>query len=313
MNWVPVIAGLITIAVFMAMIAVHRWLGWTRDVESRLHESLAPVAAEMSGTRTSIAEHMNNRLSRMTFGERLERQLVAADSNLSVGEFMMTRVGITLGGVLLGWLISGYWVGGLLLGTIGWMAPGMWLGRKQTRRIKAFADQLPDMLTMLVGSLRAGYGLLYAITVIEKEMPEPMSTEFGRVVRETALGYTISDALDHLVARVQNEDLELIVTAIHIQSEVGGSLADVLETISRTIRERIQLKGQIRAITSQQRMTGTLLSALPFVLGTVLFLLNPDYMMGVFQPGWPLIIPITSFVMLILGNIVMRRVVQVDV
>jgi tight adherence protein B len=282
-------------------------------VESRLHASLAPVEAEMTGTRTSIADHMSNRLSRMSFGERLERRLVAADSSLSVGEFMLTRVGITAGFLLLGWLISGYLIGGLLLAVIGWILPGIWLGRKQGKRAKAFADQLPDMLTMLVGSLRAGYGLLYAITVIEKEMPEPMSTEFGRVVRETALGYTISDALDHLVQRVQNEDLELVVTAIHIQSEVGGSLADVLDTISRTIRDRIQLKGQIQAITSQQRMTGTLLSALPIVLGTVLFLMNGEYMMAMFVVGWPIMIPSTAFVMVILGNIVMRRVIQIDV
>lgn len=313
MNWVPIIAGMAAIAVYMLMVGIHRWLGWTRDVENRLQASLAPVEAEMSGTRTSIADHMSKRLSRMSFGERLERQLVAADSNLSVGEFMLTRIGATLVGVLLGWLISGYLIGGLLLAIIGWLLPGMWLSRKQAKRSKAFADQLPDMLTMLVGSLRAGYGLLYAITVIEKEMPEPISTEFGRVVRETALGYTISDALDHLVQRVQNDDLELIVTAIHIQSEVGGSLADVLDTISRTIRERIQLKGQIQAITSQQRMTGTLLSALPFVLGTVLFMMNAEYMMAMFRPGWPLIIPAAAFVMVIMGNLIMRRVVQIDV
>lgn len=313
MNWVPLIAGLITIAVFMLMVGIYRWLGWTRDVESRLRESLAPVEAETSRARTRIADRMSNRLSRMSFGERLERQLVAADSSLSVGEFMLTRIGVALGCLLLGWLISGYLIGGLLLSFIGWLVPGIWLSQKQGKRAKAFADQLPDMLTMLIGSLRAGYGLLYAITVIEKEMPEPISTEFGRVVRETALGYTIGDALDHLVQRVQNEDLELIVTAIHIQNEVGGSLADVLDTISRTIRERIQLKGQIRAITSQQRMTGTLLSALPIVLGTVLFMMNAEYMMAMFRPGWPILIPSSALVMVIFGNIVMRKVIQIDV
>jgi tight adherence protein B len=112
---------------------------------------------------------------------------------------------------------------------------------------------------------------------------------------------------------VQNDDLELIVTAVHIQSEVGGSLADVLETISRTIRERIQLKGQIRAITSQQKMTGTVLTALPFIMGTVLFLLSPNYMSGILQPGWPLLIPISAVIMVVLGNLVMSRVTRIDV
>jgi tight adherence protein B len=193
------------------------------------------------------------------------------------------------------------------------MGPGIWLQTKKNRRAKAFGSQLPDMLTMLTGSLRAGYGLLYAISVVEKEMPEPIATEFGRVVRETALGYSLGDALDHLVERVQNDDLELIVTAVHIQSEVGGSLADVLDTISRTIRERIQLKGQIRAITSQQTMTGTVLSALPFVMGTLLFLLSPDYMSGILQPGWPMLLPISAAVMVVLGNIVMKQVTKIEI
>jgi tight adherence protein B len=169
------------------------------------------------------------------------------------------------------------------------------------------------MLTMLTGSLRAGYGLLYAISVIEKEMPEPIASEFGRVLKETALGYTLSDALDHLVARVQNDDLELVVTAVHIQSEVGGSLADVLETISKTIRERIQLKGQIRAMTSQQAMTGNLLSALPLLIGTAFFFINPDYMSSMLQPGWPMFMPITAVVMVIFGNIVMKQVTKIEI
>jgi tight adherence protein B len=140
-----------------------------------------------------------------------------------------------------------------------------------------------------------------------------MASEFGRVLKETALGYSLSDALDHLVERVQNDDLELVVTAVHIQSEVGGSLADVLDTISRTIRERIQLKGQIQAMTSQQRITGTVLSALPFLLGTVLFLMSPDYMSGILQPGWPLLIPVGATIMVIFGNIVMGQVTKIDV
>jgi tight adherence protein B len=256
---------------------------------------------------------MTKRLSRMSFGERLEHQLTAADSNMSVGEFVMLRLAIVLWAFVIGWLISRQPVAGILLAIIGWMVPGIWLNMKKSKRAKAFADQLPDMLTMMTGSLRAGYGLLYAITVVEKEMPEPIASEFGRVLRETALGYSLSDALDHLVARVQNDDLELVVTAVHIQSEVGGSLADVLDTISKTIRERIQLKGQIRAITSQQKMTGNLLSALPFALGTSLFLMSPDYMSSMLQPGWPLIFPAAAIFGVILGNVVMRKMTKIEI
>ncbi len=132
------------------------------------------------------------------------------------------------------------------------------------------------------------------------------------MLRETALGFSIGDALDHLVERVQNDDLALIVTAIHIQNEVGGSLAEVLETISQTIRERIQLKGEVNALTAQARITGSILTALPFLVGTALMLLNPEYMMGIFQPGWPLIIPTAAVIMVIFGNILMRKLTQIE-
>lgn len=312
MGWIGIISLLVMAAIYAAMVGFYRWLGWTRDVEQRMAASLAPVAAESSG-RGALAEQLDKRLSRLTFGERIERQLIAADSDLSVGEFVLMRVGVTLGAFVLGWLISGMPISGLALSIIGWMVPGIYLSRKQAKRAKAFAAQLPDMLTMLIGSLRAGYGLLYAVSVIEKEMPEPMASEFGRVVKETALGYTIGDALDHLVERVDNDDLALVVTAVHIQNEVGGSLADVLEIISKTIRERIQLKGQIRAITSQQRMTGSLLTGMPFLVAIILMVINPEYMMGIFQPGWILAIPIGATIMVIFGNIVMRRVTTIDV
>jgi tight adherence protein B len=312
MNWVGIISLLIVATVFASMVGIYRWLGWTRAVERRLQASLKPVESEVS-SRPRLADRMTKRLSRMSFGERLEHQLTAADSNMSVGEFVMLRLAITLWAFVIGWFVSRQPVAGMLLAGAGWIVPGMWLTSKKNKRTKAFGDQLPDLLTMMTGSLRAGYGLLYAISVVEKEMPQPIASEFGRVLRETALGYTLSDALDHLVTRVQNDDLELIVTAVHIQSEVGGSLADVLETISRTIRERIQLKGQIRAITSQQKMTGTILSALPFVMGTLLFLISPDYMSGILKPGWPMLMPIGAIIMVILGNVVMNQMTKIEI
>lgn len=311
MNPVLMITLLVIGAVIAIMVGVYRWLAWTREVENRLSESLKPVASE-ARLRSGLTENVNSRLRRMSAGEKLERKLIAADSKMSVGEFMMMRVALVLGGFAAGWLATGSPIPGVPVAVLGWILPNFYLSFRQGRRSKQFAGQLPDMLTMLVGSLRAGYGLLHAITVVEREMPAPIGPEFGRVVKETALGYSIGDALDHLVARVENEDLEMIVTAIHVQAEVGGSLADVLESISATIRERIQLKGEVRAMTSQQRITGTVLTGLPFVVGTALMLMNPEYMLKLFQPGWILALPAAAVVMVIVGNIVMRSMTQID-
>ncbi len=311
MNPILIIVLLVVLAIFAAMTAIFRWLAWTREVEERLAESFKPVAAEISG-RKAMASGLNNRLRGLAFGERIERQLAAADSNLSVGEFVLLRVGLGLAGMVAGWVITGRPIAGVPLLALGWMLPGLQLSRKQSKRAKDFGNQLPDMLTMLVGSFRAGYGLLHAISVVKDEMPSPIGPEFGRVLKETALGFSIGDALDRLVERVDNDDLELIVTAVHIQNEVGGSLAEVLETISSTIRERIQLKGEVRALTAQARITGSVLTGLPILVGMVLMLINPDYMMGIFQPGWPLLIPVSAVIMVIIGNVLMRKLTKIE-
>src|SRR4051812_12343451 len=165
MSWVALISLMVMAAVLAVMIGTYRWLAWTRTVDARLQASLKPVAAEV-GKRTRLADRMTKGLSHLSFAERLERQLVAANSNMSVGEFVIMRLAAAVWGFIMGWLISRQPAAGLLLAVVGWVAPGIWLKSKQSKRIKAFADQLPDMLSMLSGSLRAGYGLLYAVSVI---------------------------------------------------------------------------------------------------------------------------------------------------
>ena len=311
MSSLLLIGCLVGLSVFCLFAAVHRRLRWSHVMEQRL---ATPVATAASGPRRRpIAERINAHLYQTTMAARVEAKLAAANVNLTVTEYWIIQACCAGAGLLIGWLVSGFLLSGLLLAILGWLAPGLVVQRRQAKRSKAFGDQLPDMLSLLVGSLRAGYGLLHACRVIQHEMPDPMGTEFNQVLQETALGYSIGAALDHLVERVDNEDLELVVSAIHIQNEVGGSLAEVLETISETIRERIKLQGEIRVITSQQRVAGWVMTGLPIALATVMMLINPAYMMELFQPGWMLIIPIGTVIMIIFGNIVMRWVTKIEV
>ncbi len=312
MNVLLIITICVTIAVFLLLMGIHRWLQWSGEVQKQL-AGVMPSTAVNASAGKAFAGKVNKRIGRLSFAERTEKLLVAADSNLNVAEFLIIRLGAASAGLVLGALISGQLIGGILLAVIGWIIPGLWLRRKETQRAKAFAEQLPDMLNLLVGSLRAGYGLLHACNVVRQEMPAPLSDEFARVVKETSLGYSLDEALDHMTERVHNEDFELVVTAIHVQNEVGGSLADVLDSITATIRERIKLNGEIRVMTSQQRLTGWILSALPLLVGTALTLMNPDYMSELFKPGWQLLIPITAVGMIILGNLTMRWVMKVDI
>ncbi len=306
-----VVPLLITIAVFLIFIALQRWMNQESEVTRRLTATFGDDDVELR-RRKALSAQVNAKLGGLSMASGLDRQLASADLKLSAAEFLLIRFGLTALLFLLGWLISRNLLGGLLLSGFGWMAPGLYLKQAQTKRAADFATQLPDMLNLLVGSLRAGYGLLHACNVVKDEMPNPIGAEFARVIKEVSLGFSVTTALDHMVDRLKDEDLSLIVTAIHIQNEVGGSLADVLESTAATIRERIKLKGQIRVMTSQQRATGWVLTALPFAAGTFLMLLNPDYMMEMFQPGWPMLIPLSATVMVILGNMTMRMVMKVE-
>lgn len=312
MNPVLIITIFVIIAIFLVFVGLYRWLSGSNELQQRLAGANPQAGVDMFN-RAIISERFNKRLKRTSFAGRIEQQLTAADSNLTPAEYIMLRIGCALFALLLGWLISGQLIGGLLLAIVGWAVPAFIIRRQQASRMRAFGEQLPDMLNLLVGSLRAGYGLMQACNAVCQEMPEPISKEFARVVKEASLGYSLEQAFAHMMERLQNDDLELIVTAINVQNEVGGSLAEVLATISETIRERVKVKGEIRVLTAQQRMTGWILSMLPFGLGTIMMLLNPDYMMGLFQPGWILIIPLGAGVMIILGNITMQWLMQIEV
>lgn len=308
-----VVPLLLIITVFFLAAAIYQHIAADNEMNSNVLSSLGNSAAPSLNSKQKLTDSIDKRITKLSATARIEQQLVAADSKMTVTEYILTRVGFGIAAFLLGWIISGYALGGLLLGGMASMAPVFQMKRQIAQRSAAIEAQLPDMLALLTGSLRAGYGLLQACRVVQQEMPKPISTEFARLLKETSLGISLPEALDHMVERVKNEDLEMMVTAIHIQNEVGGSLADVLETITHTIRDRIELRGEINSMTAQQRMTGWMLSLLPFGVGTAMMLISPDYMMEVFQPGWPILIPIGAVIMIIIGNIIMRYMMKIEV
>ncbi len=148
---------------------------------------------------------------------------------------------------------------------------------------------------------------------VSRELPSPMSVEFARVVREIGLGLTIEEALAHMLQRVNSDDLDLVITAINIQHEVGGNLAEILDTISHTIRERVRIKGQIRAMTAQQRFSGYVISVLPVILGVVMFMINPGYIGRMFNETCGIIMLITGGFMIFAGYMVIRRITNIEI
>jgi tight adherence protein B len=199
---------------------------------------------------------------------------------------------------------------------VGPFIPGIYVKSAQARRLKTFDNQLGDMLNLTVNGLRAGYSTLQAMEAVSRELPAPISEEFRRVVQEMQLGIPMEEALDHLIRRISSDDLDLVITAINVQREVGGNLAEILDTISFTIRERVRIKGEISALTAQGRATAWVISALPIALTVLLFLVNREYIMEFFNPetrtcGYPLLG--LAGLMIVSGFIAVQKIVSIDI
>ena len=167
----------------------------------------------------------------------------------------------------------------LLVGAVvGFILPRWYVKRRQGKRLNQFNKQLPDTITLIANALRAGSSFLQAIELVVREARPPISTEFARVIREVNLGLPFEEALENLVRRVRSDDLELMVTAISIQYTVGGNLAEILDSIAYTIRERVRIKGEIRTLTAQQRLSGYVVAFLPIGLAGFLFVIAPGFL-----------------------------------
>ncbi len=196
---------------------------------------------------------------------------------------------------------------------IGFFLPRIVVNVTKSRRLGKFNDQLGDAINLIVNSLRAGFSMPIAMETVASNMPAPISEEFHRVVLEVGLGISLENALDNMLRRVPSQDLDLLVTAVSVQHEVGGNLAEILDTISSTIRERVRIQGEIKTLTAQGEFTGYLLSALPFILTVVISLMSREYMEPMFTTpcGW--IMFGVAFIIIVLGFIIIRKIIRIEV
>jgi tight adherence protein B len=269
---------------------------------------------------------LNKVVEQRDFGANLAREIARADLRLKPSEYLMIWAGTTLGlpAIMLVLSIVLPTLGNpivLVIGAlIGFMLPRFWLGRRKSGRLNAFNKQLPDTITLIANALRAGSSFLQAIELVVRESRPPVSTEFGRVIREVNLGLSFDVALENMVRRVRSDDLELMATAIAIQHTVGGNLAEILDSIAFTIRERVRIKGEIRTLTAQQRLSGYVVGFLPIGLAGFLFIAAPQFMNPMFDNrvsvgGLPLgviILALGGFSMF-MGFMFIRKIVDIEV
>lgn len=247
------------------------------------------------------------------FSGRLDAELEAAAVSLRSGEFVIVTVAAAFGGMILGFaILKSPWLA-LGVGAVSGLAPTAALKSALGRRAEKLREQLPDVLTIMASSLRAGHSFLQALDTTAKEIAQPAATEFQRVVAEIRLGRGAEDALEALGERVGSADFKWAVLAVKIQREVGGNLAEILDNVSNTLRERATMRRQIQVLTSEGRLSAWVLALMPFAIGLYMFATNAEYIGLLFSSKVGIVMVAGAALLLTAGVLWMRKIVNIDV
>ena len=250
----------------------------------------------------------SGRKRRLNGGLTLAEHLARADIKLRSSEFVMIQLAFLLVGALLSLWRFGFAPQFVIAGVAAYLLPMRFVRWRQRRRLKTFNARLPDVVGLLANALKAGLSLPQAIEAVARNSTAPVSDELSRALREMSLGSSTPQALVNMVRRVGSEDLDLIVTAISIQSSVGGNLARILDGISHTIRQRVQMKAQISALTAQMRASGWIITLLPFIVAAILNIITPTYFGVMFTDPAGRALLVLAGISIFIGNMFVRRI-----
>ncbi len=309
----------------LAMVAVGIiiWLAWTRKTRSRQRltamrsdtdsaSSSVPSSQDIVAGTADRAPLISNILRYTSLWEWLQLEILRAGWLLRPSELVSIMVAlgfVAVGGVLLterGWIMA------VAVGAVASTIPWWILKSRQSQRSKALSAQIPDALDMLTSALRSGFAFMRGLQLVQTQMHPPIAEEFGRVVEEVQYGAALAEALDNLIVRTNDYDLELIVAAVQTQLEVGGNLAEVLNNIGHMIRERIKLSEEVAAATAEGRLSAGILLAMPFGIGLAVSLLNPGYMSPLFNTQLGLMLIGAGGGLMLIGGLIIKKLIEVD-
>lgn len=307
-----VLIGLATFAalgIVIAMVAVlpRKAKDSPADEPRTLKESLAAV---FQPWRQRVAKRKPASGTQRT---TLADSLAQADIRLRTSEFRLIQFACLAAGGVFGVVRFGIGVQPVALALAGFVAPLVYVRLRQGRRLAALNAQLADTLSLLSSGLKAGYSFPQAIDNVAQHASPPISEEFGRAVREMNIGRTPEQALINLGRRSQSEEIDLVVSAVIISSQVGGNLARIIDSIASTIRDRVRVKGQIAALTAQAKASGTIITLLPFALATFLYFLPGDYFKPMLSNQIGLLMLGLCLISIAIGNFFIRRIATVEV
>lgn len=286
---------------------------------------------EQANAGQEAIEKLDKAVIKSSKGSSIARQLASADLKLRVIEFIALKIAVGALGFGVGPLMARRYTDsgelyfemrvlvavGIVAALIFSFIPNMYVKMRAGGRVKMFNSQLGDTITMMANSLRGGYSFLQTMDLVGAEAPEPTAKEFKRVVQEVGLGRSTAEALDNLLKRMPSDDLDLMITAVNIQHEVGGNLATILDSIGHTIRERVRIKGEIKTLTAQGRLSGYVITGLPIAMAGYITMVNPEYMAPIFTFGMPpdawCCLPVTALFFIAVGYVVMMKIVDIEV
>ena len=294
--------------------------GEQERIALRLHKVIGDrmkvVVDQVKAKRTTGGSHrlleLTGRLfitSKLT--TKFECELSKADIPLKGEEFMGLMLLLVIAGGLLVSLVTKNLVIGLFAAALGGYLPQFALRRAKAKRLNKFNGQIGDALVIMANSMRSGFSFLQAMDMVRKELPAPISKDFGAALQEMNWGTPTEEALFNMSAKSNSEDLELVITAVMIQRQVGGNLAEVLDSIASTIRERVRIKGEIKTLTAQGRVSGLIIGLLPIFLTVGIYCISPEYIKILFTNKTGLLLVFVAVMSQVLGMTIISKIVNI--
>ena len=307
------------LAVAVPMAAAIAVFFWSIDRVRRERTRAGDMPGTPRATPRELVERLlrpaadNLSLRRSVQGKpTLTEDLARAGLNVTPAEYLLIRIGAVALGALIGLFRFGISIGPVVVAAIGFFIPPLVVNYLQRRRQNMFNEQLTGMVQLLSNSLKTGYAIDRALETVASKSQPPVSTEFERVTTEVTLGTSVEDALSALLLRINSPDLEFIVTAILLHIRVGGNLAEVLDNISDTLRDRLQTKRDMSVLTAQSRASATIITGLPILLGLGLYVFVPGYFAPMTSTVVGYILLGIAGLLILVGNILIRRMTELQ-
>jgi tight adherence protein B len=302
----------------------------TASPRGNMERRLGALMGEDSGYEVAAASFQNLRSRRLgsipiissllagrSSSDDLAIQLDRADMKLTVSEFVAARIFFGVFGLGIPFLLFGTTPKGmglaLVAGLFGYMLPRLYMARGKGKRLGKLNEQLPDMLTMLANALKSGFGLMQSLDLVAKELEHPIATDIRRMLNDINVGSSTEDALQGMATRSGSGDLDIVVTAMLVQQSTGGNLAEILDTVSHTMRERIRIRGEIKTLTTQQVMTGFIIGLLPVFIALGITVLNPEYINLLFTRTAGQVMLAGGVMLELVGMFVIKKILDIEV